>query len=282
MYTQDQIERVVNIDLYDYALKNLDAVREGNWARLKSNNSVCFKRGSSRYIDFSKQGKAGCGNLIDLLTNYYGETFLSVMNNEIGANPNQYKRSSTQYVSVFNLPDHDDSLKETIAYLTKTRGLPKAIVERLVKEDLLYQALVIHGERKYKNCVFVNDQRTYYEIHGTFSFGKSFHGNGRKEIDSYWSFSTGVGVSKVYICESSIDAISLAVIKNLDYENALYVSIGGVSNYKTIEKLIETYGKRCILAVDNDKAGQECRNKYSSLSAIVPRKKDWNEDLKDK
>ena len=146
-----------------------------------------------------------------------------------------------------------------------------------IEKKLIYQALVISGDKKYKNCVFVNEGETYYETHGTYSFGKSFHGNGRKEIDEYWSFSTGEDINDVYICESAIDAISLAVIRN--QKNALYVSIGGVSNYKTIERLIDTYGDKCILAVDNDKAGQECRDRFSQLKYIVPTRKDWNEDL---
>lgn len=279
MYTQEQIQQVVNIDLYDYALKNLDAVKEGNWARLKSNKSVCFKRGSNRYIDFAMQGKGSSGNLIDLLTTYYGETFKSVMESQVGADISMYKRSEIDYVSVFELPDKDESFKETMAYLTITRGIPRQVIARLMKKELIYQACVVRGKMIYKNCVFVNDKQSYYEIHGTYSFGKSFHGNGRKAIDEYWSFSTGVELETVYICESAIDAISLATIKQMDTENALYVSIGGVANYKSIERLIERYGDKCVLAVDNDNAGQDCRDRFGMLRNIVSKHKDWNEDL---
>lgn len=279
MYTQEQIQQVVNIDLYDYALKNLDAVKEGNWARLRSNKSVCFKRGSNRYIDFAMQGKGSSGNLIDLLTTYYGETFKSVMESQVGADVSRYKRSEIDYVSVFELPNKDESFKETMAYLSITRGIPRAVIARLIKEKLIYQACVVRGDKRYKNCVFVNDEQSYYEIHGTYSFGKSFHGNGRKAIDEYWCFHTGREIATVYICESAIDAISLAAIRLMDVENALYVSIGGVANYKTIERLIDKYGDKCVLAVDNDKAGQECRNRFETLRHIVSKHKDWNEDL---
>lgn len=280
MYTKEQIDEVVNIDLYEYALNNLDVKKEGNWARLKSNKSVCFRRGSSRYMDFSKQGKAGSGNLIDLLTTYYGETFLSVMKNNLGDMTSEYKKSEIKHISDFCIPTADDSNKETIAYLVKTRGIPKEVVEKFIKEKLIYQTKVVFGKRKYKNCVFLNKEKNYYEVHGTFSFGASFHGNGRKEIDSYWSFQIGTEIENVFICESAIDAISLAVIRGQHSDNGLYVSIGGVTNYRTIERLIEKYGSKCVMAVDNDRAGEECRKTYSNMKAILPFCKDWNEDLK--
>ncbi len=279
MYTQEQIQEVVNIDLYDFALKNLDAVKEGNWARLRSNKSVCFKRGSSRYIDFAMQGKGSSGNLIDLLTTYYGETFKSVMESQIGADASSYKRSEIDYVSNYELPIKAKSFKETMAYLCITRRIPGEVIARLIKKELIYQSCITQGYKRFCNCVFVNDTQSYYEIHGTLSFGKSFHGNGRKAIDEYWSFMTGNEIATVYICESAIDAISLAVIRNMDAENALYVSIGGVANYKTIERLIDKYGNKCVIAVDNDKAGQSCRDRYNTFRSIVAKHKDWNEDL---
>ena len=281
MYSKEQIDEVVNIDLYDYAIHNLDAIKEGNWARLRSNRSVCFKRGSSRYMDFSKQGIDGSGNLIDLLVKYYGETFKSVMESEIGIDPNLRTKSNNDYISVFALPKKDCRSKETMAYLTLTRSIPLELVRKLMDEELIYQGITSVGEMSYKNCVFVNKEKTYYETHGTLSYGKSFHGNGRREIDAYWSFSTGDFIDTVYICEAAIDAISLAALQGQN-DRILYTSIGGVSNYKTIDRLYSAYGEKCKLAVDNDEAGEKCRIRYPQIGRIIPKNKDWNEDLKER
>ena len=58
---------------------------------------------------------------------------------------------------------------------------------------------------------------------------------------------------------------------------AAYVSIGGVANQRTIDRLKRKHG--VVLAVDNDPAGEECRKRNPDLPAVIPDRKDWNEDL---
>ena len=77
-----------------------------------------------------------------------------------------------------------------------------------------------------------------------------------------------------------IDAISLYLIQKIngmDTLHAVYISIGGVANDTTINRI--SRGIRTILAVDNDPAGEFCRNRHSDLEALIPAHKDWNEDL---
>ena len=83
----------------------------------------------------------------------------------------------------------------------------------------------------------------------------------------------------VYICESSIDAVSLYLLQKQGglEEPAAYVSIGGVANQQTIDRI--SHSVRAVLAVDNDEAGQKCRDRNANLEAILPVRKDWNEDL---
>ena len=38
--------------------------------------------------------------------------------------------------------------------------------------------------------------------------------------------------------------------------------------------------KKVVLAVDNDAAGQGCRDRNPMLESIIPKNKDWNDDLK--
>ena len=46
----------------------------------------------------------------------------------------------------------------------------------------------------------------------------------------------------------------------------------------SLERVKREY-KHVILAVDNDDAGQLFRDKHSELMAMIPKNKDWNEDL---
>ena len=59
---------------------------------------------------------------------------------------------------------------------------------------------------------------------------------------------------------------------------SIHSAIDGVSNQHAIDA-IASDDYEVILAVDNDTAGASCRNKNGQFSAIVPEKKDWNEDL---
>ena len=90
-----------------------------------------------------------------------------------------------------------------------------------------------------------------------------------------------ISLLKIYVCEAAIDAISLYVIHRAQKvkEVAVYVSIGGVANQKTIDRLVRS-GKKVVLAVDNDAAGQGCRDRNPMLESIIPKNKDWNDDLK--
>ncbi len=86
--------------------------------------------------------------------------------------------------------------------------------------------------------------------------------------------------SKCYICEAAIDAISLYELHKIqrNHEEAYYISIAGVAKQPAIDRL-KKYKYKLVLAVDNDDAGQNCRNRNSELEYIIPMHKDWNEDL---
>ena len=59
---------------------------------------------------------------------------------------------------------------------------------------------------------------------------------------------------------------------------AYYISIAGVAKQPAIDRLKQS-NLDLILAVDNDAAGQKCRDRNSELGYILPTGKDWNEDL---
>ena len=61
-------------------------------------------------------------------------------------------------------------------------------------------------------------------------------------------------------------------------EEAYYISIAGVAKQPAIDRL-KNSKLDIVLAVDNDAAGQKCRDRNSELEYILPINKDWNEDL---
>ena len=124
-------------------------------------------------------------------------------------------------------------------------------------------------------------ERDFAELRGTYTFGNPFHGIvPHSRHDGFWWFRTSRNAAKAYICEAAIDAISLYELHKIqgNHEEAYYISIAGVAKQPAIDRL-KKYKYKLVLAVDNDDAGQNCRNRNSDLEYIIPVHKDWNEDL---
>lgn len=285
--TKEQINAAMNVDLYTYltTYHREDVEVSGDWARFRSDPSININKGKERWKDWS--GKISVNGRIwlspiDFLQIFYGLSFqdavLELINN--GTKSIMITPSSREEKS-FELPTPDNErFSNTFSYLTKTRCIPEAVVTNLIKGHFIYQTTVHTSNRDLKNIIFVNKDQDYYEVHGTCSFGKSFHGVGKQHIDNYWMIKQGTEVNQVYVCEAAIDAISLFVLHCLAHKatNCGYISIGGCENIKTIHRIIKEY-EHVTLAVDNDDAGAKCRNQFPDTPYILPTHKDWNEDL---
>lgn len=171
--------------------------------------------------------------------------------------------------------------RQLFAYLVQQRGIPAGLVQRLVDGGLLYQDAA-HG-----NAVFINQAKTYAELRGTMT-GKPFHGlaPGSSQEDFWW-FKPGLPASPVtaaFVCEGAIDAMSLYLLRQPlpPGDNPMYCSIGGVANQQRIDMIkscMGAAGRPTILAVDNDPAGEKCRQRNPDCSTLLPTLKDWNADL---
>lgn len=128
----------------------------------------------------------------------------------------------------------------------------------------------------------MNKDENYIEVHGTISYGPSFYGCKKEKKDNYWMIAKE-NADTVYICEAAIDAISLFTLHCMEKkaDRCAYVSIGGCNNYDTILRLMNEY-KHPVLALDNDEAGDIASSHFFMLDRIIPKNKDWNEDLKEK
>ena len=233
-----------------------------------------LKKGFCGFNDFIN---GTTGNSVDLLTRYLGYDFCDAVKALSGM------QSATKPATVqtgketgqIALPEAaEPPFRRVFAYLTSSRCIPAVTVQRLIEAELLYQD-VEHG-----NAVFVSRERDYCEIRGTLTYGPPFHGCRKAQPDNYWSFGRPRGKDlTAYICEAAIDAVSLyEILKTRGPVNALFCSIGGVANQKTIDRIAERYS--AVLAVDNDDAGAICRSRNKKLPALVPASKDWNQDWK--
>ncbi len=276
--SKEQIQIARHANLYAFLVKyhNSDFTNEGDSIRLKSNHSISIKKGYTGYKDFAT---GETGNPIDFLKNYMGYAFVEAVQALSNVSTPAAHSVDIQQDGIRNVPPEfpkpvNGTYKNLFAYL-KSRGISYETIQMLVSQKNIYQ------EKNRNNIVFINMERDFAEVRGTYTFGNPFHGiitNSRH--DGFWWFRTSENAKIGYICEAAIDAISLYELHriNKNKEEAYYISIAGSGKQPAINRLKQSK-LHIVLAVDNDDAGQNCRDRNSDLEYILPENKDWNEDL---
>lgn len=277
--TKEQISIARKTDLYRFLLEehSSEVYREGNSIRLRNNRSISIKIGYFGYYDFADSSS---GNSIDCLVKHFGYTFVEAVKalSERSSNKSELPCEESENASIGKFERFSNGSRNMFAYLMKIRQIPAKVIYKLINDRLIFQ------EEKYNNIVFVNQDENFAEIHGTKSFGRTFHGIAKgSDKSAFWAFKSyhiDSAVRKVFICESAIDAISLHCLHQVENftPNYMYCSIAGVSNQQKIDSIKSCVDSEVILAVDNDSAGEKCRERNSDLKAEIPILKDWNED----
>ena len=276
-------KKIKSVDLFAFLLlKHPDKViREGKSLKLKDNHSISLKAGWKNYNNF-KAGKGGNG--LKLLVDYLGyikESAIEEMSkfevpegfyDSIGISPNEK--------GAFVEPTHSINNDRCYDYLCGKRGIHPDIVRMLIDKGLLYQT-----EKGFcTNIVFLNQEKDYAEIHGTMNKHYTPKAEGSKE-GGFWWFSPVENtllktVKRAYVCEASIDCISLY---QLIMDRAIYISVGGARCQIAIDRVKDFcrgIGAEVIIATDNDTEGQGCRDRNKDVGYKIPDNyKDWNEEL---
>ena len=278
-FTKEQMQRARRTDLYEFIIRShMDThKREGQSLHPMNNRSLSIKKSYCGFMDFAN---GETGNSVDYLVRHLGYSIDDAVLSLIGDTADGERKSKERTDVVpeergIVLPEPTPGrYRQLFAYLLN-RGIPADVIQNLIWNGLIYQS------REKNNIVFVNKEKDWAELRGTYTFAKEpFHGlvkNSRK--DGFWWFRTASDSKKAYICESSIDAISLCLLlnRNGEREKAYFISIGGVTKQPAIDRIKRQM--KTIIAVDNDDAGGECRLRNQDLGTIIPRFKDWNEDL---
>lgn len=265
--TAEQIRAARKADLYDYLRRSHpDEIKvEGHWIRLKSNPSICLKEGLGGYKDYAS---LETGNSIDFLTRHLNYDFVTAVSALTTGRETQQARPPGS----ISLPEKGADCKRIRSYLTG-RGFTEKVFDRLVEKNLLYED--IRG-----NAVFRSAGGDFFELRGTRP-GLVFHQCGKVSPERFWCFVPDDPPRTAFICESAIDAVSLyllhLMIEGKETTACAYCGIAGVANQKAIERIQKRIP--AVIAVDNDEAGQQCRLRNRQLKALIPRRKDWNEEL---
>ena len=280
--SKEEIRNARKADIFGFLLSNHpNKVRKlGHFLQLKDYDSVMLQNG---YAGFFRNSTGESGNPIDLLVRYFGYSFtdaVKALNGHVLINDHIDSDDPVglqpKYIGRTLPASAEPPYKRVYAYLTNTRGISGDTVNALISARLIYQDIM-------GNVVFVNRPRNYCEIRGTYSNVKFHQIIKTDDSAPLWWFKVGKGAPVLFICESSIDAISLYELKRLKgtlNPGSVFCSVGGAGKQTTISRLEKQKPRCLVLAVDNDDAGEECRHRNPGLPFLLPSLKDWNEDLR--
>ncbi len=279
-FTKDIIRSARKANLYTFLLHHHadKFLQEGHSLRLKTNHSISIREGYSGYTDFST---SETGNSIDFLEKYLDYSFFEAVDllsrsTSDTSTRRHFSRNETHPppdAILSPLPARAAGFPDDAICYLQNRGIPAWLSKKLFMDDLLYM------EKTTRNLVFLSRKKDFYELRGTVK-GSCFHSCKKVEPNRCWSFRSGPHPSHAMICEAAIDALSLYVLRLMDGTEdgcTLYCGIAGVCNQKAIDR-VRGY-LPVTIATDNDEAGEQCRKRNPNDHFLIPKHKDWNDDL---
>ena len=229
------------------------------------------------------------GNAIDFLVRHRGMTFreavLDLLTGQlVGAEKKEQPTFSFSWDQVKITAD----VRRTIAYLSKSRGIDRTIIQKLIKDRLLFQ------EAETNNVIFPirdeNGQVVGAELATTLSKKRFKHIETGSKYGYGFNVQCGVDPHYILFFESAIDLISFMDTDQntiAKMKGSRLVSLSGLKE-PIFKHSLEAFGGTLqpVLCVDNDSAGNEfisrLQAKYEAVKVYRPPQefKDWNDLLK--
>jgi hypothetical protein len=188
----------------------------------------------------------------------------------------------------FVLPKKNTTYSHAIAYLIKTRKISSKLVNKLIKQKVIYEDI-------HRNCVFVGKDQDkegnpkYANLRSTNTHIEPFKGDA-KNSDKAFPFAISGNDNEVYIFESPIEVLSYLSIEELHNNsfNHHAISLSGVSD-KALKNYLDMNSNinKIVICLNNDEAGREggekIKNKFSKKYEVIenyPSFEDYNVELK--
>ena len=156
---EDQKRAARRADLYGYLLQyHSDTVQKSGHNRLQNreHDSLIITKGKG----YCHNSINETGNSIDYLIKYLGYSFTRAV--AVLADFQGFCSSTEETTPSVPSKPFKGNFRRVFAYLTKTRGIPAAVIDSLIKQNLLY-------EDENHNCVFSSLDCNYAELVGTLS-----------------------------------------------------------------------------------------------------------------
>jgi len=241
---------------------------------------------------FDHKNQVG-GGAVKFMRYFYGMDFQTAMNELLGRSVAPIAHSPPKAAVTetkpkeFRLPKANSDMHRVYAYLIKQRFISPEIITHFAKKRLIYE------DAKHHNAVFVgvDENGVPRQAHkrSTNSFGKPFRIT-CEGLDTKYSFSHFGKSEKLFVFEAPIDMLSYLTLHPESWQKHSYIAMNGVYENAVLTALKSHCNlSEIVLCTDNDEGGIDAadrltdvlhENGYETISRIIPKNKDFNEDLK--
>ena len=283
-FTDEQKDRARQTDIVSLLERQGEKVRragsEYEWLDGSAKVSI---RGNLWFHQYEREG----GNAIDFVKRFFDKSYTEAMQfllNEEGGKLKTSPPVEKKKEGIFEMPKRNETSTRAYAYLSKSRGIDKEVLGEFFRKKLIYES------EKYHNAVFVGYDRNAQPLHahmrgtGTKSTFKGNAPYGMPEYSFHWYGSSG----RLFLFEAPIDMLSFISMNKEGWKQHSYAACCGVSDRVAMQMLKDDPNiKRVSLCLDNDEEGrrsskrikENLNGKGIQVDILVPKLKDWNEDL---
>ena len=283
-FTDEQKDRARQTDIVALLERQGEKVRragsEYEWLDGSAKVSI---RGNLWFHQYDREG----GNAIDFVKRFFDKSYTEAMQFLLNEEGGKLKTSSPvekKEEGIFEMPKRNETSTRAYAYLSKSRCIDKDVLGEFFRKKLIYES------EKYHNAVFVGYDRNAQPLHahmrGT-GPKSTFKGNapyGMPEYSFHWYGCSG----RLFLFEAPIDMLSFISMNKEGWKQHSYAACCGVSDRVAMQMLKDDPNiKRVSLCLDNDEEGRKSSKRIKEnltgkgiqVDILVPKLKDWNEDL---
>lgn len=282
-FTDEQKEQARRTDLAGLLRRQGEKLkRSGSEYEWRDGSAKVTVRGNLWFHQYDREG----GDAIDFVRRFYHKTYpeaveylLDGCGGTLLTSPPIIKEAKP-----FELPPPNDTMNRAFAYLTRTRGIDRTVLQAFAHRGMVYESADYH------NAVFVG-----FDTDGT---ARNAHKRGTGQASNYkgnvdgslpeYSFHWSGTDRHLYLFEAPIDMLSFISMHQRGWKDHSYAACCGVSDRVLWQMMADNPQIDTVyLCLDNDGAGHKAAKRISEAlfvkgikhEILVPTHKDWNEDL---
>ena len=281
-FSKEEIDRAKRTDLASLLVSMGETVkRSGSEHEWSDNGRKVTIRGCVWFHQYDMTG----GDAIDFAQRFFGKTFPEAVVFLNGGSSAQQLHSlpSEKEKKPFALPPKNDTMRRVFGYLCGSRGIDRDVLHTFVRRNMVYESADYH------NAVFVGYDKGGIARH-THKRGSCSQSSFKGNVDSsnpafsfHWNGTSG----SLYLFEAPIDMLSFISMHKNNWQQHSYAAACSVSDTVLFQCMKDSNIDKVYLCLDNDDAGQSANRRIAAkldeqgvnYEILVPRFKDWNEDL---